>query len=54
MNNYFRIPDRELTPPDYDDKEYPVLNIQLHNCMTCGEVSQGEFCDDFCHESYLS
>lgn len=54
MNSYFRTPDRELNPPEYDDGNYTVYYVEVHRCMTCGELSQSEFCNEFCHETYLT
>ena len=54
MNTYYNTPDRELTPPDYDNKEYPTIIVDLHNCLTCGHLSRSEFCNEFCHETYLT
>lgn len=54
MNTYFKCPDRQETPPDYQIWEAPKVFIELHNCMSCGYLSRGEFCDEICHEAYLT
>jgi len=54
MNAYFRIPDQQLTPPDYENWKAPKVFIELHNCMTCGELARSEFCNELCHEAYLT